>query len=581
VSLLPRFELRRHGKERIRAALGMLQAAHVATRVPRFMMKELNNFFMGHRMYTDSQPGPSSLHSSSYENTAPQSQEQGGVAASVAICSNATHQSEQGASVARTPSSGRSDLLVDSSELQGEIANANFARKLQSQQWLYALLVTRGFEDIAATSLLASAHAASPAVCGLSPKAPRLPTTADLVPPSTATPAPSVAAPRAMELAVPPPVAVARGFELGAAGGLAPLLVTAAQPLQDALLSHHVISAALALVMHEDVEALDSDDASTALAAVAVAFGKKRSEWANALRVWHWHTKLSTCDPGSSSLADGSFSRITFRVATLRGGKQSLSSRQLDACLGGSIFDWQRSWAVALDAPSLIVLCIVAQQRMTVGIVLPPFLARPSSVLPEEPRAWLLHGAERAHMRPSRAACLVRMLCPCDGDVLLDPCGGLGVIAIEAASLAALLAISMDTDATANAAAAASAVAARSQLRGCVHVVNANALTRSIRASSVDACIADLPFGFRHARLDVGALFRALARVVRAGGRVLLIGGAGPGGTAAACLKAAPRSPPGAWNCKEQRHCASGGIACVALLFVRVGISDSGNLLEH
>ena len=81
------------------------------------------------------------------------------------------------------------------------------------------------------------------------------------------------------------------------------------------------------------------------------------------------------------------------------------------------------------------------------GILLPPFTPRYSSVLPLEPRAWLCAGADRPHMRPSRAAVMARLLDPAAGSTVLDPCGGIGLLAIELASLVEVHAISLDCDA--------------------------------------------------------------------------------------------------------------------------------------
>ena len=47
---------------------------------------------------------------------------------------------------------------------------------------------------------------------------------------------------------------------------------------------------------------------------------------------------------------------------------------------------------------------------------------------------------------------------------------------------------------------------------------------------------------------------------------------AGPGGVAAACAKAAARFPhPGAWRCVGDTAHWAGGVACCALMLVRVG----------
>jgi hypothetical protein len=144
----------------------------------------------------------------------------------------------------------------------------------------------------------------------------------------------------------------------------------------------------------------------------------------------------------------------------------------------------QPRWRVELESADLCVLCVLVQSSLLVGLLLPPFVPRKvqsrsrsvspgathststhllylcatpvrrtapynpnpnpiraspthspkpkpkpnpnqSDPLPLEPtRAWLCAGLERAHMRPSRAAALVRLAAPLPGEVVLDPCGG-------------------------------------------------------------------------------------------------------------------------------------------------------------
>ena len=56
----------------------------------------------------------------------------------------------------------------------------------------------------------------------------------------------------------------------------------------------------------------------------------------------------------------------------------------------------------------------------------------------------------------------------------------------------------------------------------------------------------------------------------------MLVANAGPGGVAAACAKAAARFPhPGAWRCVGETAHWAGGVACCALMLVRVGASGA------
>jgi predicted methyltransferase len=127
-------------------------------------------------------------------------------------------------------------------------------------------------------------------------------------------------------------------------------------------------------------------------------------------------------------------------------------------------------------------------------------------------------------MNPSRAAALVRLAAAADGETVLDPCGGIGLLAIEAAAFAAVAAISLDIDPAACDAASANVTAASAGiLRGQVEVRCGDALASGLPGNSVDLAVADLPFGVLHPRLDVGALLRELWRVLRPGGRALLV----------------------------------------------------------
>ena len=59
----------------------------------------------------------------------------------------------------------------------------------------------------------------------------------------------------------------------------------------------------------------------------------------------------------------------------------------------------------------------------------------------------------------------------------------------------------------------------------------------------------------------------------------MLVANAGPGGVAAACAKAAARFPhPGAWRCVGETAHWAGGVACCALMLVRVGASGAAGV---
>ena len=292
---------------------------------------------------------------------------------------------------------------------------------LWEHAYAYALLVTPGLEAVAAASLEAESGLVLPQA----------------------------------RLVAPAPPQVAAGFAAGAAGGVSPLLVGAHRPLMTAL-GNPTLLAALALVLCQDVVGLESATAAEALGAVARALTGDRAEssqgWSRALRTWRVH--VADCkggggvDDGGNGSRNGSGSGsgsggsggcgngsgrseggggstgtclaapngedagapLRLRVAVLRGGEHAISSPEIAAEIAQVVLTWQPSWTVDLDAPEITLVGVLVQRRLLLGLVLPPWEARRTSVLPPETRPWLLHGLSRAHMRPSRAATMVRSL---------------------------------------------------------------------------------------------------------------------------------------------------------------------------
>jgi hypothetical protein len=300
---------------------------------------------------------------------------------------------------------------------------------LWEHAYAYALLVTPGLEAVAAASLEAESGLVLPQA----------------------------------RLVAPAPPQVAAGFAAGAAGGVSPLLVGAHRPLMTAL-GNPTLLAALALVLCQDVVGLESATAAEALGAVARALTGDRAEsspgWSRALRTWRVHVAdckggggvddggngsrngsgsgsgsggSGGCGNGSGGCGNGSRrsegggggstgtclaapngedagAPLRLRVAVLRGGEHAISSPEIAAEIAQVVLTWQPSWTVDLDSPEITLVGVLVQRRLLLGLVLPPWEARRTSVLPPEMRPWLLHGLSRAHMRPSRAASMVRSL---------------------------------------------------------------------------------------------------------------------------------------------------------------------------
>lgn len=392
---------------------------------------------------------------------------------------------------------------------------------------------------------------------------------------------------------LPQPVLPA-GFESGAAGGVAPILIsTRSTRLSELAVCAPFVSVGLAHIGLGEIPDVVSSDPVVAVADLVSFFRGCRPAWESALQRWERHTCVQA-GPRSASQAEQSNAAATsngimrnaqvtkFRVAVIRGGKHSASSRAFAGALGELIGEWQPDWKVDFRSPDVTLLCLLIQGRAQLGIVLPPYRSKSSDAMPEEPSRYLVAGIDRPHMRHSRAAALALLLAPATGDVVLDPCGGIGMLTIAAALGKAIHALSMDVDYLACHAAWSNSQTARKEgeLLGYVDVCQADTSSGHIlRPGSVDGVIADLPYGRRHAKMDVGALIRWLAQLLRPGGRAVLLGGAGSTGTAAACIKSARRWPVGGWHVEREMPCQAGGIACKAIVLLRLDVrlhADNG-----
>lgn len=342
-----------------------------------------------------------------------------------------------------------------------------------------------------------------------------------------------------------------KGYVLGAAGSVSAYTVRTDAPLPASVLSSPVLAGAAALVLAAHVDA-------TAATAAALVPALAAADVDVALHTLAAHRALPAAP--------------RFRVATERGGKHAaaVTSMAVSAAVADALVDPPASpcggWAVDLKSPeSLTVVVTLAHEALLVGFMLPPFASK--RALPPSPRAWLPAASrQRPHMSPCRAACLVRLCRPRPGERFLDPCGGLGIIAIEAAlavpGLAAAVTIDIDPEATALAADHAE----RAGAAGVVRAVSGDALALDGAGADYDCVCVDLPYGSRHPRLDVAKLLKSVAGVLRPGGRALLVDSARDG---AAVRRSVARQAK-AWAPVAERFFDMAGIEAVAFELRRV-----------
>jgi len=208
-------------------------------------------------------------------------------------------------------------------------------------------------------------------------------------------------------------------------------------------------------------------------------------------------------------------------------------------------------WKVDMKKHDFEVLVVIHDTALTIGIVLRPYQAigsktfsngmLPPDILPPFVKGDT--GAEVVRLRPSTAALLLHLAKVKSGDVVLDPCGGLGTIPVEAAlSIVSCVGLGGDialrNDAFARLATkylkgVQRMVSKSSAGSGAVNFATWDAALLPMRDGAVDCIISDLPFGMKclsSSKLQrlLPLLISECARVLHPGsGRVVFLCGAG------------------------------------------------------
>ena len=71
------------------------------------------------------------------------------------------------------------------------------------------------------------------------------------------------------------------------------------------------------------------------------------------------------------------------------------------------------------------------------------------------------------------------------------------------------------------------------------------------------------------------SVLQELARLLKPGGRALLLGTSAPGGVADACLKVARGRQRSLWRVEDQVHCQAGGVPCRVVILISIDQSNS------
>mmetsp|Transcript_24348 Transcript_24348/g.57095 ORF Transcript_24348/g.57095 Transcript_24348/m.57095 type:complete len:631 (+) Transcript_24348:44-1936(+) len=214
----------------------------------------------------------------------------------------------------------------------------------------------------------------------------------------------------------------------------------------------------------------------------------------------------------------------------------------------GDLEAGKEPWKVDLTKHDFEVLIMIHDAALIIGIVLRPYQAigsktysngtLPPDILP--PFIKCDSGAEVVRLRPSTAALLLHLAKVKPGDIVLDPCAGLGTIPVEAA-LNNIPCVGMGGDVALRIDSFARLVT--KYLKGVKNVSKTagsgaatfaiwDAALLPIRDGIIDCIISDLPFGSKC--LSTSKLQRFLpllisecARILRPGGRIVFLCGAG------------------------------------------------------
>lgn len=240
---------------------------------------------------------------------------------------------------------------------------------------------------------------------------------------------------------------------------------------------------------------------------------------------------------------DRAAGKVRFRGSAVRDGNHEFDTSQVMGRMGGAA-KRRMGWQVSLTAYDTELFSVVSNDVAVAGL---PLFAewrgaasglsdRPERyfVLPREVRPYLRPDVHvnygRMRLRPSTCYLLLCLAELREGFSVLDPMGGVGTIAIEAAvRWPGLKVKTSDISCDATEAAELNAVEAQAHLaRGSsLTVAQDDARSLQVDSASLDAIVTDVPFGNRNRLVWVNGLLpafaREAARALRPGGKAVLL----------------------------------------------------------
>jgi tRNA G10 N-methylase Trm11 len=251
---------------------------------------------------------------------------------------------------------------------------------------------------------------------------------------------------------------------------------------------------------------------------------------------------------------------FTYRISCLRENskrygysRQQFLQRVADSVVPFEAFPPSKSWRVDMTNYDVEIVVLVRPNATAIGLAARPYQRLsaksfsagvvPPDVSPPYLSGSVLSGLVR--LRPSTSQLLLRLARLQPGDVLLDPCAGIGTIPVETMLPGAVPVIAMGGDLVLDAVGLGSVASSyAAEARVCqrrwyvreakstvAEFIGADAANLPLRDESVDVVVSDLPFGqqcLSSAKLAcvMPLLVSELARVLRRGsGRMVLLCG--------------------------------------------------------
>eukprot|EP00611_Tribonema_gayanum_P014203 TRINITY_DN25507_c0_g1_i1.p1 TRINITY_DN25507_c0_g1~~TRINITY_DN25507_c0_g1_i1.p1 ORF type:complete len:433 (-),score=138.42 TRINITY_DN25507_c0_g1_i1:127-1377(-) len=325
----------------------------------------------------------------------------------------------------------------------------------------------------------------------------------------------------------------------------------------------------LALIQHQTGTVKPEKEAGLQELGAAVA---QSPRWEAALNLLARHLRDQGEAAAAARVAEGT---LRFRSSCVRDGPHDWSSNEAMASVGEAVGERFR-WGVSMSAFDCDVCTIVLRDCMACGLTLKLLHHKSGNRLPHEPRAYLQRGGRIAMLRPSTAHALLRAARVAAGATLLDPMGGIGTIAVEAAlAVAGARCISSDTSAEATACARENAAACAGACVGSVEVHQWDAAALQLPDASVTHVVTDMPFGRQYGsaranKQQVPRLLSEWRRVLKVGGRAVLLSTYGHVIVAAATAVDVAQGEGARWRVEQDLLVNIGGVPASVVVLERL-----------